>query len=80
MQHSFEEVRQFASELPDDEQLILANSLLENQRSRGDATDTEIAAAWDEEIARRVAEIKAGTVSTCSVRDVDADLRAIVDL
>jgi hypothetical protein len=79
MRHSFEQVRQLASELSEDEQLILANSLLESQYERGNATDDEIAAAWDEEIARRVAEIKAGTASTCSLQDLDSDLRAIVD-
>ena len=44
----------------------------------GDATEAEIDAAWDGEIARRVAEIKAGTAVTYSLEEVEADLRAIV--
>jgi len=79
MQHSYEEVRQFANELPEDERLLLAGTLLEGlAKAENDASEAEIAAAWDEEIARRVAEIKAGSAATCSLAEVEADLRTIV--
>ena len=79
MPHTYEEVRQIAYELPEDQRALLANSLWESLDSReNDATEAEIDAAWDGEIARRVAEIKAGTAVTCSLEEVEADLRAIV--
>jgi putative addiction module component (TIGR02574 family) len=77
MQHTYEEVRQIACELPEEQRIQLADSLWESV-----GADTvgaaEIDAAWDGEIARRVAEIKAGTVVTYSLQEVEADLRAIV--
>lgn len=78
MQHSFEEVREFAQELPEDQRLMLVNSLLETLDEQDSASEAEIAAAWDQEIAHRVAEIKAGTAATCSIDDVAADLRSIL--
>ena len=42
-------------------------------------TEAQLAAEWDEEIARRVAEIKAGAAATCSLDDLTSDLRSIVD-
>jgi putative addiction module component (TIGR02574 family) len=79
MPHSYEEVRQIACELPVDQRVLLANSLWESvNHGENDATQAEIDAAWDGVIARRVAEIKAGTAVTCSLQEVEADLRAIV--
>jgi antitoxin MazE len=76
MAHSFEEVRQIASELPVDQRILLANSLWESvDRGESDATEAEVDAAWDGEIGRRVAEIKAGSAVTCSLEEVEADLR-----
>ncbi len=79
MQHSFEEVSQIAHELPEDQRLLLANSLLESVNDQDEATEAQLAAAWDEEIARRVAEIKSGTAASCSLEDLTSDLRSIVD-
>jgi putative addiction module component (TIGR02574 family) len=79
MPRSFEEVRQIACELPKDQRILLANSLWESVDSEeSDATEAEIAAAWDGEIERRVAEIKAGTALTYSLQDIEAELRTIV--
>ncbi len=75
MEHSFDEVRQFASELPEEQRLILANTLLESLTE--EAADAELAAAWDKEIALRVAELKAGAAATCSFEELATDLRAI---
>jgi putative addiction module component (TIGR02574 family) len=74
MQHTFEEVQQFAQELPEDQRILLANSLWES----AGASEAEIAAAWEPEIARRVDEIKAGTAVTYSLAEVEADLQAVV--
>ena len=79
MQHSLEEVRQLAYDLPEDQRLLLANSLLESVGDQDEATEAQLAAAWDEEISHRVAEIKAGTAATCSLDDLASDLRSIVD-
>jgi len=79
MQHSLEQVRQLAYDLPEDQRLLLADSLLESVNDQAGAADVQLAAAWDEEIARRVAEIKAGTAATCSLEDLTSDLRSIVD-
>ena len=78
MQHSLEEVRQLAYDLPEDQRLLLADSLLESVKDQAAATEAHLAAEWDEEIARRVAEIKAGTAATCSLDDLASDLRSIV--
>ncbi len=78
MPHTYEEVRQIAQELPEDQRIQLANSLWESVDSgESNATDAEIDAAWDGEIARRVAEIKAGTAVTYSADEVTAELRSI---
>jgi putative addiction module component (TIGR02574 family) len=74
MQHTFEEVQQFARELPEDQRILLATSLWEST----DASEAEITAAWEPEIARRVEEIKSGTAVTYSLAEVEADLRAVV--
>ena len=79
MQHSLEQIRQLAHELPEDQRLLLANSLLESVSDQAGATEAQLVAAWDEEIARRVAEIKAGAAATCSLDDLTSDLRSIVD-
>lgn len=80
MPHTYEEVRQIAQELPKDERVLLANSLWESvDVEEGEASEPEIDAAWDAEIARRVSEIKAGTALTYSLDEVAAELRSIVE-
>jgi len=79
MPRSFEEVRQIASELPVDQRILLANSLWESvDPADSAATEAELDAAWNGEIARRVVEIKAGSAVTYSLEEVEGDLRAIV--
>lgn len=79
MQHSFEEVRQIAHDLPEDQRLLLANSLLESASGQGAFAEAQFVADWDEEIARRVADIKSGTAAACSAEDLASDLSSIVD-
>jgi putative addiction module component (TIGR02574 family) len=79
MRHTYEEVQQFARELPVDQRILLANSLWESADAGDEeASEAEIAATWEPEIARRVEEIKAGSAVTCSLAEVEADLRAVV--
>jgi len=79
MPHTFEEAEKIVFELPEDQRILLANSIWDSiGQAESDATETEVNAAWDPEIGRRVAEIKAGTAVTYSAEEVEADLRAIV--
>ncbi|MGA2216977.1 MAG: addiction module protein [Terracidiphilus sp.] len=79
MPHSFEEVRQIAYELPEDQRILLANSLWESvDPCEDEATEVQIDDAWEAEIGHRVEEIKAGKAVTYSLEEVEADLRAIV--
>lgn len=78
MRHTYDEVEQFARELPEDQRILLANSLWESADAPGPevADEAEIAAAWEPEIGRRLEEIKSGAAVTCSLAEVEADLRA----
>jgi putative addiction module component (TIGR02574 family) len=77
MQRSLEEVRQLAYELPEDQRIQLANALWESvEVKENDASEAEIETAWDKEVERRVAEIKAGTAVTYSWEEVEESLRA----
>lgn len=72
MPDSYEKVREIASELPAEQRILLANSLWESVNLESSE------AAWDAEIARRVAEIRSGTARTCTLEELEADLRTIV--
>jgi putative addiction module component (TIGR02574 family) len=78
MPHTYEEVRRIASELPEDQQILLANSLWENVGNRDAAasSDPEIEALWHSEVERRVAEFEAGNGAACSWEEVESPLRA----
>lgn len=75
MPTTYQQVQQLAHKLPLEERMMLANDLLETAGPDFFAGDD---AAWDSEIARRVAEIKAGTAETCSLEEIEADWRAIL--
>jgi putative addiction module component (TIGR02574 family) len=77
MQSTFEEIRQIAHTLPVDQRILLAESLWESA-AEDEARGAETSDAWDAEVGRRVAEIKAGTAKTCSLEEIEADLRAIL--
>ncbi len=75
MPHSFEEIRRIASELPEDQRILLANSLWESvDPGEGDAAEVE--AAWDEEIKRRLDEIDSGAVELIPGEQVRAEMVA----
>ena len=80
MPSSYEEVRHIAYELPEDQRILRANWLWDSIEQDGsEATEAEFDAAWDTEIGRRVAGIQAGNAATCSLEEVEAGLRAIVE-
>lgn len=68
-----ERLREEAKQLSDDERCILGAELL---GSAGEGDAAAIEQAWDEEILRRVEEIKSGKVQMIPHEEVMADLRA----
>jgi putative addiction module component (TIGR02574 family) len=75
MQHSFEEVSQIAHTLPEEQRIQLANALYESVASDEDTgSEAEIAAAWDDEIKRRIDEIDSGAVRMIPLEDALADM------
>jgi hypothetical protein len=79
MSHSYEQVRQIASELPREQRIQLANSLLEGvDLAEDNVSANEVDTAWDAEIGLRVSAIKTGSAVTYSQEEVEAELRAIV--
>lgn len=78
MTPNFDQIRQFAQELPVEQRILLANSLWESA-AWGDeeAAETEVAAAWDAELGRRIAEIKSGTAKSCTLEELAVDLQSL---
>lgn len=77
MEHSYEEVHHFAHALPEDQRIQLANSLYESiSPNDEEASEAEIAAAWDEEIKRRLDDIDSGRMQMISHEEFMADLDA----
>jgi putative addiction module component (TIGR02574 family) len=75
MEHSYEEVHQLAHALPEDQRIQLANSLYKSlSDAEPDASEAEIAAAWDDEIKRRLDEIDSGAAKMVSLEDVLSDM------
>jgi putative addiction module component (TIGR02574 family) len=75
MPHSFEEVRQIAHELPTEQRILLANSLWESvDTEECGSTETEIDAAWGEEVERRVAEIDSGAAQMIPWEQVRSEM------
>jgi putative addiction module component (TIGR02574 family) len=68
-----ERVREEALNLSEAERAELAHLLI---RSLDGPPDPDAEAAWDEKLERRLAEIKAGTVTGKPVRQMIADVRA----
>lgn len=72
MSHALDTVTTTAMDLPSSERAVLAHQILLSL----DDDDTDADAAWDQEIARRVAEIDAGTAVGRPVDDVFREIRA----
>jgi putative addiction module component (TIGR02574 family) len=77
MPRSLEEVRQIAYELPEDQRILLAESLFNSvESSEDEASEAEIDAAWDPEIKRRLDEIDSGAVEMIPLEGVLARMDA----
>ena len=75
MPRSFEEVRQIANELPEDQRILLANSLWESiVPAEDEASGCDVAAAWDDEIKRRLTEIDSGAVDLIPWEQLRAEM------
>ena len=65
------EITEEALRLPQDEQLILARTLLERSEASG---NSGVTAAWEKEIERRIEMIDAGLAQSRSFADVVRDI------
>jgi putative addiction module component (TIGR02574 family) len=75
MPYSYEEVKEIAQTLPEDQRILLANALWETVSSCEDeATVAEIDAAWSEEIKHRLDEIDSGAVEMIPGDQVRAEM------
>lgn len=70
-----EELSQKARALPPEDRARLAEELLESLHEN---RDSEIEAAWDEEIRRRIEEIEAGKAKLISAEEVFAEIRQLL--
>ena len=70
----FEQIEALALALPIKERGELAHRLIVSLDGEPEGTPEEIAKAWDEEIARRVAEIDAGTAVLIPEEEVFAEI------
>ena len=61
---------------PDRDELVSA--LIASLDGEPEGTPEEIARAWDEEIARRVADLDAGRTATIPAEEVFAEVRAMI--
>lgn len=78
MQHSFEEVRQIAQELPDEQRILLANFLYESVvTDEPGGSEGDITAAWEDEITRRLDEIDSGAVKMIPLEEILAEMDAL---
>ena len=64
-----------ARTLPPEDRARLAEELLESLEQD---PDSEVEAAWDREIERRVAEVEAGTAKLIPAEDVHAQARRLI--
>ncbi len=74
MSTSVEELAAKAQELSLEDRARLAENLLSSLQ---DEPESEVEAAWDREIERRVEEVRAGTARLIPAEDVHAEARQI---
>lgn len=61
--------------LPDDERAALANSLLDSLERANESVQE----AWDEEVSRRMEDLKAGRAVTVAWQEVNRELLAMLN-
>lgn len=74
-----EELESKARELSISERGELISRLIASLEGEPDGTSEEIAAAWDEEIARRIDDMEAGRTDWISAEQVRKEMQAIID-
>jgi putative addiction module component (TIGR02574 family) len=73
-----QDIEAHALQLPVADRGKLAGRLLESLEPATQDSPEAIANAWDEEIARRIADLDAGRTQTVSYDQVRAELRALI--
>jgi putative addiction module component (TIGR02574 family) len=76
---TIKELEALAMQLSIRERSELAHRLLLSIDNEPEGTPEEIAKAWDEEIARRVADLEAGRSREIPMDEVMASIRRIID-
>lgn len=74
----FEQIEALALALPIKERGELAHRLIVSLDGEPEGTPEEIAKAWDEEIARRIADIESGRMQCVPADEVFNELDAII--
>ncbi|MCB0058903.1 MAG: addiction module protein [Caldilineaceae bacterium] len=74
----FEQIEALALALPIKERGELAHRLIVSLDGEPEGTPEEIAKAWDEEIARRVADMEAGRTKWIPAEEVFAEIDALI--
>lgn len=78
MATNLEQIEALALALPLKERGELAHRLIVSLDGEPDGTPDEIAKAWDEEIARRVADMEAGRTKWIPAEEVFAEIDALI--
>ena len=74
----FKDIETQALALPERERSALVARLLDSLDSVFDGSPEAVARAWDEEVARRVAEFEAGRTEGIPAEQVHAELQAMI--
>jgi putative addiction module component (TIGR02574 family) len=75
MTHESRELLQKALALPENERAELAGNLIS---SLDTAVDTDVEAAWQHEVSRRLQEVQSGSVKTVPWEDVRKNARTLL--
>ncbi len=78
MSATLEDLKARALQLDPPERDELIRTLIESIDGEPDGTPQEIAQAWDEEIARRIADFEAGKTKGVPAEEVFAKIRALI--
>ena len=78
MATNLEQIEALALTLPIKERGELAHRLIVSLDGEPEGTPEEIAKAWDEEIARRVADMEAGRTKWIPAEEVFAEIDALI--
>ncbi|OGB00738.1 MAG: hypothetical protein A3E79_03655 [Burkholderiales bacterium RIFCSPHIGHO2_12_FULL_61_11] len=76
---AFKDIEAQALALPERERSALAARLLASLEGEFDDSPDAVARAWNEEIARRVAEFESGAGQDIPLEQVQAEVRALLD-